>query len=81
MNILFAHQPDRLEEIIRMTYNWFLVILSLFVICLCWPLIIFGYIAYRLVTHDNQPGAILRRSRSRQSSLPPPCEIVLYLFS
>jgi len=81
MDILIAHQPDRLEEIIRMTYNWFLVILFLFVICLCWPLIIFAYILYRLVTHDIQPGTIPRTSRSRQSSLPPPCEIVLYLFS
>jgi hypothetical protein len=64
-----------------MAYGWFLAILFLFVIRLCWPLIIFGYIAYRLVTHDNQPGAILRRSRSRQSSLPPPCEIHLHLLS
>jgi hypothetical protein len=81
MDILIAHQPDHLEEIIRMAYDWFLVILFLFVIRLCWPLIIFGYIAYQLMIRDNQFGTILRRSRSRQSNLPPPCVILLHLLS
>jgi hypothetical protein len=70
---MLVNQPNNLDEM-SMRYIWFIFILYLFAIYVCWPLLIFAYILYQSIAHDDQPGATTRRSQSRQISLPEPCK-------
>ena len=68
INTLIAN----VEEEMSRFYCVFIVALFFFLICLCWPLLIFAYVMYHLITGDDPfdiDAGVRRLSWSRSSEI------------
>lgn len=82
----YAHMIDSMinicivnvEEDMSTSYCIFIIMLASFLIYLCWPIFLYGFVLYQLITYDNPSD---RKSSVHRGSWSSPCEILSHSVS